>query len=309
MMKSILAVLILSTAVMSSESQAGDDVSKLTGPYLGQKTPGLTAKPFAPGIVNTQEWGDAGGFSPDMNEFFVSRWRHSQDAKEPESVIYKRVGDRWQKIAVPLDADKPSYSPDGNTLYYRAKYKERTADGWSELKSLGPAFEAIQIMGLTASANGTLVLDERGSREGDGILRYSRLIDGKREDPKPLPKEINTGKWNAHPFIAADESYIMWDGERESGFGSNDLYISFRQGDGAWSEAINLGDKVNTAAEEGGPQITPDGKYLFFNRMLLPVSGKGEPQSDLFWIDAQIIETLRPEPQLKNKLTIASSKD
>lgn len=292
----LLFAFLAASCVSSSQEERPyikeSHLAPLKGPYLGQKPPGLTAKPFAPGIVDTEEWGDAGGFSPDMNEFYVTRWRHSRDAREPEPVTFKKEGNQWHKITVPPETRRPFHSPDGKTLHYRSKYKERTAHGWSEMKSLGPVFEAIEIMGLTASAKSTLVLDERGSA-GDGIIRYSKLINGKWEDPTPLPKEINTGTWNAHPYIAPDESYIMWDGERESGFGDNDIYISFRQKDGSWGEAINLGNKVNTEAEEGGPQITPDGKFLFFNRMVPHANGKAGSHSDLYWIDAQIIKDLR----------------
>ncbi|MTI30777.1 serine hydrolase [Xanthovirga aplysinae] len=270
---------------------ANDEFPLLKGPYLGQKPPGLTPKAFAPGIVNTEDWGDAGGFSPDMNEFYVTRWRHN-GKRERKSVTFKKIDNRWHEIAVPDEAPNPYFSPDGKTLYFGKRYKERTKDGWSEMKSLGPSFEEIPIMGLTASRKGTLVFDEF-TRDGNGILRYSRLVDGNREAPKVLGKEINTGKWNAHPFIAPDESYIMWDGERESGYGDSDIYISFRQKDGSWGKAINLGDKINTEAEEGGPKVTPDGKYLFFNRMVTPTIGDASPQSDLFWVDAQIIENLR----------------
>ncbi|WP_444922561.1 hypothetical protein ACJJID_09765 [Microbulbifer sp. CnH-101-G] len=290
-----LVIALFSILLMANKSYSQDELPVINGPYLGQKPPGLVAKPFAPGIVNTEEWGDAGSFSLDMTELYVGRWKHSRDAREPESVIFKKVGDQWHKTVMPTGVRKPFHSPDGKILHYGAKYKVRQADGWSEMKSLGPAFEAIQIMGLTASGKGTLVMDERGSPAGDGILRYSKFIDGKWEDPKPLPQTINTGKWNAHPYIAPDESYIMWDGERESGFGSNDLYISFRQKDGSWGEAINLGDKVNTEAEEGGPQITPDGKFLFFNRMVPHRNGREGSQSDLYWIDAQIIKDLKPK--------------
>jgi len=287
---SLLAALV----ILSPAVQGSDSLGKLKGPYFGQTPPGHTAQPFAPGVVNTETWGDSIGFSSDMSKIYVGRWKHSREAKEPESVIYTRVENSWHKTIMEPGARKPFYAPDGNTMHYRAKYKVRTADGWSEMKSLGPAFEDIRIMGLTAAANGTLVLDEFGSKEGDGILRYSELKDGKRQSPKPLPKEINTGKWNAHPFIAPDASYIMWDGERESGFGNNDIYISFRRKDGSWGEAINLGDKVNTEAEEGGPQVSPDGKYLFFNRMVPSKNADVNPQSDVFWIDAQIIDDLRP---------------
>jgi len=287
--------MVLAVTAVTGGASAGDATAVAHGPYLGQTPPGMTARPFAPGIVNTEEWGDAGGFSQDMTRFYVGRWRHARDSEQPESVIFKRVGNEWHKVPMPDEERKLFESPDGKTLHYGAKYRERTADGWSELKSLGPAFEGLQIMSLKASANGMLVLDERGSSEGDGILRYARFMDGKWEDPKPLPVEINTGTWNAHPFIAPDESYIMWDGERESGYGSSDLYISFRQPDGSWGNAINMGDKVNTEAEEGGPRVTPDGKYLFFNRMVPKAGAAGERQSDLFWIDAQIFEDLRPQ--------------
>ena len=43
--------------------------------------------------------------------------------------------------------------------------------------------------------------------------------------------------------------------------------------------------------------VSPDGKYLFFNR---GVEKKGEDgstywESDIYWVDAQIIETLKPQ--------------
>ena len=296
-MKTIFATfaLVFTVAAASTTGHAGDKLEGVQGPYLGQTPPGLTAMPFAPGIVNTEEWGDVGGFSPDMNEFYVSRWRHTRDAPEPENAVYKREGDGWQRLAGSAETRRPFFAPDGNTLHFKAEYKERTTDGWSKMKSLGPAFEDIPIMGLSASAKGTLVFDEF-TRDGNGTLRYSKLVDGKREAPRALPKEINTGMWNAHPFIAPDESYILWDGQRASGFGEGDLYISFRQPDGSWGEGINLGDKVNTDAQEGGPQVTPDGKYLFFNRMVPLANGDTGSQSDLYWIDAQVIENLRPKP-------------
>jgi len=88
-------------------------------------------------------------------------------------------------------------------------------------------------------------------------------------------------------FIAPDESYLIWDSEREDGYGDSDLYISFKQEDSSWGEAINLGDKINTGAWESNGYVTPNGKYLFFNR------GVGPGNVDIFWVDAGIIETLR----------------
>lgn len=140
-------------------------------------------------------------------------------------------------------------------------------------------------MRLSASSSGTYVFDD--NKSGD-VIRISEVKNGQRQRPVKLGPEINTDLCNAHPFIAPDDSYIIWDGVRDSGFGNSDLYISFRLKDGSWGEAINLGDKVTTSAREASASVTPDGKYLFFNRTTPPRN------ADIFWVDAQVIETLKP---------------
>lgn len=287
----------------SISSYAQEKAQTLTGPYLGQTPPHMTAKVFAPGIVSTPDWGDAGNFSQDMNKLYITRWRTKDGKRERQYLVYKNINDQWQKEVLPAGQRNPYHAPDGKTVFIGKKYKEMTKDGWSELKSLGPDFEKYRIMSLSASAHGALIIDEVGTN-GNGLLRYSRMVNGKYEAPKAFGKEINTGTWNAHPFIAPDESYIMWNGVRESGFGSSDLYISFRNNDGSWGEAINLGDKVNTAAEEGGPRMTPDGKFLFFERVITPTDKNKKPHSDTFWIDASFINDLRPKDSQPQAITI-----
>ena len=281
--------------MMSGVSKAQNEVSVLEGPYLGQTPPGLTPEIFAPGLVSTTQRDGSGFFSPDMKEFYFTR--KNSDENIWSLIAYKSENNKWHKFVVRPRVGRPNVSPDGKTMHLGKQYMTRTGDGWSEIESLGSPYEEIRIMRLMSSAKGTYVLDE-GTRDGKGVLRYSRLVNGKREAPKPLPKVINTGTWNAHPFIAPDESYIIWDGERESGYGDNDLYISFKQHDGSWGKAINMGDKINSKAPENGASVTPDGKYLFFNRN----TGTGQANrnagvgdGDLYWVDAQIIENLRPE--------------
>ena len=108
-----------------------------------------------------------------------------------------------------------------------------------------------------------------------------------------MPKEINTGKWNAHPFIAPDESYIIWDGERVDGYGEADLFISFRRKDGSWGAAINLGDTINTEFEDAYGSVTPDGKYFMFHRSR-SLDGGGN-KADIYWVDAKLIMSLKPK--------------
>ena len=109
-------------------------------------------------------------------------------------------------------------------------------------------------MRLSASAKGTYGFDDYKSND---VIRISKLKDGKRQAPTQMGPMVNTGKWTAHPFIAPDESYLIWDSEREGGHGASDLYISFRQKDGSWGSAINMGDKVNSDKWDAYASVTP----------------------------------------------------
>lgn len=255
----------------------------LKGEYLGQRPPGLVPEIFAPGIVSTEESFEYGGvFSPDMKEFYFVR---RGQAKNNVLFFTKCENGLWSEpVALPF-VGEPSFSPDGKTLYLGNRFVERTATGWSEVKPLGPPFKDKPIMRLTVSSKGTFYFDQMEKNSG---ISFTRFIDGNREEPKQLGKEINTGSYTAHPFIAPDESYLIWDSEREDGHGSDDLYISFRNKDGSWSKAINMGDEINTNLSEMFASVTPDGKYIFFCRY------RDFDRGDVYWVDAKVIENLRP---------------
>ena len=280
-MKIFFMLLLLCTLIMNSKSYSQDAFPVLEGPYLGQEPPGLTPKVFAPGIVSTEHRDMAAFFTPNMKRLYFTR-RDNKNNKW-SLVCFQSENNRWSGSVVgPRPRlSRPMTTADGKTDW-DSHYWQRARTAWSEIKNLWPSYQNYRVMRLTASSKGTYVFDV-ATKDGDGIIRFSRLTDGKREQPRAFGKEINTGKWNAHPFIAPDESYIMWDGERDSGFGANDIYISFLQRDGSWGAAINLGDKINTDSEDIGAYVTPDGKYFFFNR-----------NEDIYWVDASFIETLRP---------------
>ncbi len=253
-----------------NDSQSNKDL------YYGLKPPGLVSEPLELIDFSKENWKLGEIHDSNMEEFYLSSSEINVPFR-PMVISFRKEKNTWKKYDF--------YYTGGNTLYSNDKYIERTETGWSKIKNLGVPFNSIFIMRLTASSKGTLVFDE-ASRDGNGVLRYSRLIDGKREVPKPLSKEINTGKWSAHPFIAYDESYIIWDSEKEGGYGDSDLYISFRQKNGSWGKAINMGDKINTKGEDGGGYVTPDGKYFSY-------CPNCKPPYNRKWIDAKIIEELR----------------
>jgi hypothetical protein len=294
MKKTLPAILFLaSTLMMNSKSYSQNELPVLKGPYMGQNPPGMVAEPFAQGIISTKGWEVEGVFAPGMKEFYftidASEYTSSSDKKfRPIVIGYRQENNIWKKYIEFQRRGETAFSPDGKRMHMAKGYKDRVDDGWSERKSLGPMFDRKDwgVMRLTASAKGTYVFDDAKSNGG---IRISKIKDGKRQTPEKMGSVINTGKYTAHPFIAPDESYLIWDSEREGGYGDSDIYISFRQKDSSWGPAINMGDKVNSDKSDFYASVTPDGKYILFNR---GIDDKGD-NIDIYWVDAQIIETLR----------------
>lgn len=281
--------LLLLTLLVSSGSTAQSEFPIFEGPYMGQTPPGKTAEVFAPGVISTDGWELEAVFAPGMNEFYFVT-----DNKEGRPTIYGfRFDDnKWHKFMDVPRTGEPFITADGHTMHLAKGYRERTASGWSDVKSLGPMFEREDwgIMRLTASNSGTYVFDDYKS--GD-VIRVSKIVGSARQAPTELPEHINSGEWTAHPFIAPDESYLIWDSEREGGYGESDLYISFREDNGSWGPAINMGPQVNSDKDDFYASVTPDGKFMMFDRTISRTDD--HINVDIYWVDAQIIEDLRPK--------------
>lgn len=85
------------------------------------------------------------------------------------------------------------------------------------------------------------------------------------QKPKKLPKEINFAEYMRHASITADGK-TMYLSAAPSGDADNiDIYVSYLGEDGKWSKAENLGPTINTSSNEDSPEISPDGKVLYFS--------------------------------------------
>jgi hypothetical protein len=113
-----------------------------------------------------------------------------------------------------------------------------------------------------------------------GIFR-SELIDGVCQTPEIAIRMA------AHPFVAPDESFIIFDKYSFSnGVQTSKLYASFKQENGQWSEPIEFREEINATGTELIPKVSPDGYYLFFQR-------KVNGNTDIYWIDAEVIDDLK----------------
>ena len=289
-MKHTLAPVLATLALFATGCEG--DISTDNSSVLGLQPPGMTPELFAPGLVSTDALEALPAISPDMRDFYFIR--QGSDTAPGYRVVSYRDGEISEMALEGIDGSGEVFiSPDGTTMHFGNMYKERTSEGWSESISLGAPYDQIDIMRLTSSASGTYVFDER---DEIGTIRYARLIDGQREEPVAFPEQINSGAFTAHPFIAPDESYLIWDSEREDGFGGADLYISFRSADGSWGSAINMGESINSAHDDIFGSVTSDGKYFIFNRINLGEEAD-DSTADIYWVSAQVIENLRPQSE------------
>ena len=243
-------VLVTAMLTIGSKGFSQSEFPALEGPYMGQTPPGHIAEPFAPGVISKEAWELEGVFAPGMKEFYFTVDRGIYDGPDktgfrPTVVGFRQEGKVWKKHTEFLRRGEVSFSPSGNRMHMARGYKDRNKGGWTEWTSLGPMFDREEwgIMRMSASARDTYVFDDYKNKD---IIRISRVIDGKRQEPQLMGPSINSGKWTAHPFIAPDESYIIFDSERDDGFGGSDLYITFQLSDGSWGPAINLGDNINS---------------------------------------------------------------
>ena len=75
---------------------------------------------------------------------------------------------------------------------------------------------------------------------------------------------INTPGNEGAQCLSADGKILFFTAcQRGDGFGSCDIYVSFKRENG-WTKARNLGQNINSKNWESQPSISPDGRELYF---------------------------------------------
>lgn len=287
----------------------GADESKIRtftmrGDYMGQPLPGLKRKMFAPNFISTEEYEFGSVFNSAGTEFF-----YAVDIKGKPIIRYSKLTDGvWSQPKTILTHEKYGYNdpflaPDENRLYFISKraldgvgelkdhdiwYVEKEKGGWSEPINAGPNINSEgneYYISFTKTGTMYFASNINASEENNGSdqdIYYSRFINGEFQKAIRLGDSINTENYEADVFVAPDESYVIFCSTRPEGFGRGDLYISFKNSDGSWSKAVNMGESVNTEHHELCPFVTADGKYLMYTS-----------NQDIYWTSIEIIDQMR----------------
>ena len=267
--------------------------------YLNLSPPGETPEVLAPGFISLEdEYEFSAVFSADATEFF-----YGVDIGDRNEIRYTSLVDGvWQEPIRLVHSDVYSYndpflSNDESRLYFISDlaldgqgdpkdidiwYIERTFDGWSDPTNIGaPITTSTNEYYISFTQNGTLFFatnkHETDPERSFNYDIYFAMQEGDSfKEPIRMSSQINFGGYDADPFIAPDESYLIFASSRRSGLGRGDLYISFKQENGSWSKAQNMGEPINTTGHELCPFVTRDGKYFIYTS-----------NEDIYWMDAQ----------------------
>jgi len=294
----ISVTLCLAVLASAEKSYSEPKFPVLQGEYLGQKTPGLIAQVFAPGIVSIEgryEYGIA--FSPDLKEVYFSTQEEGGVASIHASRLEKG---KWQPIELlsltngeKAGEMQPFISHDNNTMYFTAYntdfsdtkiwQAQRSHSGWEKASKLDSPINDEEVFYSTLASNGDMYYTD---------IYKSNVYSSSASKGKYPKTEVVDIAFGIHSFISPSQDYILVDGlAKGKEKKDKDIFVYFKKKDNTWSEPINLGSGVNSEFYETVPSVTPDGKYLFFSRYDEP----GGRISNFYWVSTDVIEKVRPK--------------
>ena len=243
----------------------------------------LRPEMVAPGVIST-EFNEFGGaltldgdtlyFSrsvPRSYAYVILRSHHTQAGwSVPEVAPFSG---QWR------DHD-PIIAPDGQRFYFvsdrpingvrQTSYRiwvmeksEKVPQGWTDPHPLGAPFDTFGFLWfLSETRSGTVYFNVQPD-SGPARIYVTHRSGTTYTPPEMLPPEVNIPNWDARePYIAPDDSFLVFDAGPAGNVNAYDLYVSDHR-NGTWTPARKL-SALSSPARDYSPRITPDGRWLYF---------------------------------------------
>lgn len=197
---------------------------------------------------------------------------------EPEN-LGEQINSKYRELV-------PVISADDSLLYFvRAGHPEnigaaKLQDIWFAKKMPDGNFTTAQNIGFPINNNennfiisslpdgNTLIIGSKYNIDGTlekGISKTQRKLDGwSFPDTLAIKNFYNFNMFSSYSMSSSGKILLM-SLERKDTYGIQDIYVSFLNDNGTWTEPKNLGNVINTAAPEVTPFIASDEKTLYFS--------------------------------------------
>jgi len=289
------------TPATAAPASATSGSAAVTAAAPGTATAG-SPELYGAGLFTTGAWDFFMAFTPDQRRALFCR---ADDEFARYAILETRLdaAGRWTPPVTPRFAAEasnadPHISPDGRRVYF---ISNRAGDGGAERATYDIWVAALQPSGewgaperLAApvndadvdewspsiAASGNLYFGAgRPGGHGGSDLWVARWVGGAYQPPENLGDAINTAGSEVEPWIAPDESYLIFSAlQRTDSLGSYDLYLSRRVA-GAWTPARRLPEPINSRARDFNQSVSPDGRWLYFSSTR-PHTGSLGPRFD-----------------------------
>jgi hypothetical protein len=239
-LKNTLCVISLLSLAVSNARNTGDGFTHYRGAYLGQRLPGYKPEPFAQELFSV--WSDYGfhlntcvRFSPDNNELlFTDRTLPAVAGKSCSIWRMTQQNGVWAEPQIASFSSDYSdngtfYSSTGDTLYF---FSTRPASAKGPPKDIDTWYV-------------------RRSEDG-----WSR--------PQRLGYPVNTAYDDFGGVVTTDGTMYL-SSDRPRGRGGADIYYT-RFIHGNYGQLVNLGESVNTDADEYVVYVADDESFMIIHR-------------------------------------------
>lgn len=170
-----------------------------------------------------------------------------------------------------------SKRPEGGNLrqndgsYFSSVFISRESEGgFLKAKNIGAPIATdegnVEVIGMSANGNFLLLYYDNSAGTGDiFISEYDKTKSSYKKALK-IDESVNAPKgYEIAASISNDGNTLYFASDRVGGFGGIDLYMSKRLPNGKFGAPVNLGNEINSNADEDFPSLSPDGKTLFFS--------------------------------------------
>lgn len=122
-----------------------------------------------------------------------------------------------------------------------------------------------EVIGLTGA--GDVMLIYYTNEKGVGDIYTATIVgDNVSRAAEKLGENINSARAEEIAASLNNEGNVLYfASNRDGGIGGTDIYKTQKLPNGKWAQPQNLGPAINTPYDEDFPNISPDGKTLYFS--------------------------------------------